>query len=47
MADEISKSQVAQPGGDTIFRKILCKQILAKIIFEDKKAGRKRWADEH
>ncbi|XP_038967473.1 adenosine 5'-monophosphoramidase HINT1-like [Rattus norvegicus] len=35
MADEIAKAQVAQPGGDTIFGKIIRKEILAKIIFED------------
>lgn len=35
MADEISKAQVAQPGGDTIFGKIIRKEIPAKIIFED------------
>ncbi|KAH0628178.1 hypothetical protein JD844_009011 [Phrynosoma platyrhinos] len=37
MADEISKAQVAQPGGDTIFGKIIRKEIPAKIIFEDEK----------
>ncbi|XP_061481573.1 adenosine 5'-monophosphoramidase HINT1 [Rhineura floridana] len=37
MADEISKAQVAQPGGDTIFSKIIRKEIPAKIIFEDEK----------
>ncbi|EDL33520.1 mCG1442, isoform CRA_a [Mus musculus] len=35
MADEIAKAQVAQPGGDTIFGKIIRKEIPAKIIFED------------
>ncbi|XP_056655408.1 adenosine 5'-monophosphoramidase HINT1-like [Monodelphis domestica] len=35
MADEISKAQTAQPGGDTIFGKIIHKEIPAKIIFED------------
>ncbi|XP_043916745.1 histidine triad nucleotide-binding protein 1 [Protopterus annectens] len=35
MADEISKAQVAQPGGDTIFGKIIRKEIPAKIIYED------------
>uniref|UniRef100_A0A4X2KF46 HIT domain-containing protein n=1 Tax=Vombatus ursinus TaxID=29139 RepID=A0A4X2KF46_VOMUR len=33
MADEISKAQTAQPRGDTIFWKTICKKILAKIIF--------------
>ena len=35
MADEIAKAQVARPGGDTIFRKIIRKEIPAKIIYED------------
>uniref|UniRef100_A0A2I3HTY0 HIT domain-containing protein n=1 Tax=Nomascus leucogenys TaxID=61853 RepID=A0A2I3HTY0_NOMLE len=35
MAGEIAKAQVARPGGNTIFGKIICKEILAKIIFED------------
>uniref|UniRef100_A0A8C8GK81 Uncharacterized protein n=1 Tax=Oncorhynchus tshawytscha TaxID=74940 RepID=A0A8C8GK81_ONCTS len=35
LADEIAKAQVAQPGGDTIFGKIIRKKILAKILFED------------
>ena len=35
MADEITKAQAAQPGGDTIFGKIIRKEIPAKIIFED------------
>uniref|UniRef100_A0A8D2CT92 HIT domain-containing protein n=1 Tax=Sciurus vulgaris TaxID=55149 RepID=A0A8D2CT92_SCIVU len=35
MADEIAKAQVAQPGSDTIFGKIIRKEISAKIIFED------------
>ncbi|XP_038945817.1 adenosine 5'-monophosphoramidase HINT1-like [Rattus norvegicus] len=35
MADEIAKAEVAQPGGDTIFGKIICKDIRAKINFED------------
>ncbi|XP_001377903.1 adenosine 5'-monophosphoramidase HINT1 [Monodelphis domestica] len=35
MTDEISKAQTAQPGGDTIFGKIIRKEIPAKIIFED------------
>ena len=35
MADEIAKAQVTQPGGDTIFKKIIRKEIPAKIIYED------------
>merc|ERR1712212_238035 len=35
MADEIAKAQVAQPGGDTIFGKIIRKEIPAKIFHED------------
>lgn len=35
MADEIAKAQAARPGGDTIFGKIIRKEIPAKIIFED------------
>eukprot|EP00069_Balaena_mysticetus_P010452 bmy_01190T0 len=33
--DEIAKAQVIWPGGDTIFGKILRKEIPAKIIYED------------
>uniref|UniRef100_A0A4X2LXE9 Uncharacterized protein n=1 Tax=Vombatus ursinus TaxID=29139 RepID=A0A4X2LXE9_VOMUR len=39
MEDEISKAQTAQPGGDTIFGKIIHKEILAKIIFADDQGG--------
>ncbi|XP_007890715.1 histidine triad nucleotide-binding protein 1 isoform X1 [Callorhinchus milii] len=35
MADEIRKAQIAKPGGDTIFGKIIRKEIPAKIIHED------------
>lgn len=35
MADEISKAQAAKPGGDTIFGKVIRKEIPAKIIHED------------
>ncbi|KPP74134.1 hypothetical protein Z043_106734 [Scleropages formosus] len=35
MADEIAKAQAAQPGGDTIFGKIIRKEIPAKIFYED------------
>lgn len=33
--DEVNKAQVAQPGGDTIFGKILRKEIPCEFIFED------------
>ena len=35
MADEITKAQVARPGSDTIFRKMIHKEIPAKIIYKD------------
>ncbi|KAM3863312.1 adenosine 5'-monophosphoramidase HINT1 [Diretmus argenteus] len=35
MADEIAKAQTAQPGGDTIFGKIIRKEIPVKILYED------------
>ncbi|CAI9557988.1 unnamed protein product [Staurois parvus] len=35
MADEIRKAQCAQPGGDTIFGKIIRKEIPANIFYED------------
>ncbi|XP_036697412.1 histidine triad nucleotide-binding protein 1-like [Balaenoptera musculus] len=35
MADEIAKAQAARPGDSTIFGKIICKEIPAKIIYED------------
>ncbi|XP_064164288.1 histidine triad nucleotide-binding protein 1 [Anguilla rostrata] len=35
MSDEIAKAQAAQPGGDTIFGKIIRKEIPAKILYED------------
>lgn len=35
MADEIAKAQAAKPGGDTIFGKIIRKEIPANIIHED------------
>ncbi|KAG9487852.1 adenosine 5'-monophosphoramidase HINT1 [Eleutherodactylus coqui] len=35
MADEISKAREARPGGDTIFGKIIRKEIPANIIYED------------
>lgn len=35
MADETAKAQTAQPGGDTIFGKIIRKEIPATLIHED------------
>ncbi|XP_029926685.1 adenosine 5'-monophosphoramidase HINT1 [Myripristis murdjan] len=35
MADETAKAQTAQPGGDTIFGKIVRKEIHAEILYED------------
>ncbi|XP_070772234.1 adenosine 5'-monophosphoramidase HINT1 [Enoplosus armatus] len=35
MADETAKAQAAKPGGDTIFGKIVRKEIPANIIYED------------
>uniref|UniRef100_A0A914W366 HIT domain-containing protein n=1 Tax=Plectus sambesii TaxID=2011161 RepID=A0A914W366_9BILA len=35
MSSEVDKAQNAAPGGDTIFGKIIRKEIPAKIIFED------------
>lgn len=35
MADEVEKAQSAQPGGDTIFGKILRKEIPCNFIYED------------
>ena len=35
MSDEVAKAQDAKPGGDTIFGKIIRKEIPAKIIYED------------
>ncbi|XP_051235903.1 histidine triad nucleotide-binding protein 1 [Dicentrarchus labrax] len=35
MADEMAKAQAAQPGGDTIFGKIVRKEIPANLIYED------------
>ncbi|XP_062410690.1 histidine triad nucleotide-binding protein 1 [Sardina pilchardus] len=37
MADEIARAQTAQAGGDTIFGKIIRKEIPANILFEDDK----------
>jgi hypothetical protein len=35
MADEVAKAKVAQAGGDTIFGKILRKEIPCNFIYED------------
>lgn len=35
MADEVEKAQTAQEGGDTIFGKILRKEIPCNFIYED------------
>ncbi|XP_060943012.1 histidine triad nucleotide-binding protein 1 [Limanda limanda] len=35
MADETAKAQTAQPGGDTIFGKIIRKEIPVKLLYED------------
>uniref|UniRef100_A0A9J8AXJ4 Histidine triad nucleotide binding protein 1 n=1 Tax=Cyprinus carpio carpio TaxID=630221 RepID=A0A9J8AXJ4_CYPCA len=35
MADEVAQAQSAQPGGDTIFGKIIRKEIPANIFYED------------
>ncbi|KAL3050577.1 hypothetical protein OYC64_012577 [Pagothenia borchgrevinki] len=35
MADEMAKAQVAKPGGDTIFGKIIRKEIPATLLHED------------
>ncbi|XP_040034665.1 adenosine 5'-monophosphoramidase HINT1 [Gasterosteus aculeatus] len=37
MADEMAKAQVAQPGGDTIFGKIIRKEIPVQFLYEDDK----------
>ncbi|KAG7272903.1 hypothetical protein CRUP_009405, partial [Coryphaenoides rupestris] len=39
MADEIEKSRTALPGGDTIFGKIIRKEIPATLIHEDDQAS--------
>uniref|UniRef100_A0A1A8B253 Histidine triad nucleotide binding protein 1 n=6 Tax=Nothobranchius TaxID=28779 RepID=A0A1A8B253_NOTFU len=35
MADETAKAQVARPGGDTIFGKIVRKEIPVNLVYED------------
>lgn len=35
MASEVEKAQFAKPGGDTIFGKIIRKEIPANFIYED------------
>lgn len=41
MADETAKAQTAKPGGDTIFGKIIRKEIPANIVHEDDKVWNK------
>uniref|UniRef100_A0A8K9X6K0 Uncharacterized protein n=1 Tax=Oncorhynchus mykiss TaxID=8022 RepID=A0A8K9X6K0_ONCMY len=43
MADKITKAQVAQPGGDTIFGKIIRNEIPAKILFENRRPISPAW----
>lgn len=40
MADETAKAQTAQPGGDTIFGKIIRGEIPSKFVYEDDKVCR-------
>lgn len=44
IANGNNRVQMPQPGVDTTFRKIISKEIPTKIIFEDVKVGRQRWA---
>ncbi|XP_069549079.1 adenosine 5'-monophosphoramidase HINT1 [Brachyistius frenatus] len=37
MADEMAKAQVAKPSGDTIFGRIVRKEIAVKFVYEDDK----------
>ncbi|TNN64323.1 Histidine triad nucleotide-binding protein 1 [Liparis tanakae] len=37
MADEMAKAQAAKPGGDTIFGKIIRKEIPVELLYEDDK----------
>jgi len=39
MSDEVEKASVALPGGDTIFGKILRKEIPCNFIYEDDKVS--------
>lgn len=39
MANEVHLAQTAQPGGDTIFGKILRKEIPCNYIYEDNLVG--------
>lgn len=41
MADEEAKAQVAQPTGDSIFAKILRKEIPCEFIYEDDRVMKK------
>ena len=40
MSNETELAQAARPGGDTIFGKIIRKEIPAKIIYEDEQVKR-------
>lgn len=40
MSNEQEKAQNAKAGGDTIFEKIIRKEIPAKVIFEDENVSR-------
>lgn len=39
MSDEVAAAQAAKPGGDTIFGKILRKEIPATILYEDEQVN--------
>lgn len=43
MATEVEKAQTAAPGGDTIFGKILRKEIPCEFIYEDDKVSILTW----
>lgn len=43
MADEVDRAQTAAAGGDTIFGKIIRKEIPAKILYEDDKVKNFKW----
>lgn len=42
MADEVEAAKAAKPGGDTIFGKIVRKEIPANFIYEDEKVLQRR-----
>lgn len=43
MADEVAKAQLAGPAGDTIFGKILRKEIPCNFIYEDDQVSNDRF----